>query len=363
MKAAFFSAVPYHGTAPGGWPVPASAYSEAAAEQSYNSAIARFRLADESGWDWVTVAEHHFSPFSLTPNPMLLAGALSQVVKRAKIAVLGPTVPMLNPVRVAEEFAILDTMSGGRVIAGLMRGTPNEYVTYNINPQESRDRFKEALELIRMAWTEPQPFGWQGRHYEFRAVSIWPRPVQKPHPPMFMSGSSPESGALAARSHLGIGFAVTTLPLATKAIEHYRKTAQEVGWTPTPDNIIYRCGLHIADSDEQAHTDLTSGPPRGRFSISNPSLESAVAGTSYYGRDFEAQRSRVARLPTIKDAIEQGQILLGSPESVFQQILKIRELIGAGILDLVLVTQDDAKANRAIELFATKVLPRLHEME
>jgi alkanesulfonate monooxygenase SsuD/methylene tetrahydromethanopterin reductase-like flavin-dependent oxidoreductase (luciferase family) len=258
---------------------------------------------------------------------------------------------------------MLDVMSGGRVIAGLMRGTPNEYVTYNVNPEESRARFQEALQLMRMAWTEPQPFGWQGRHYEFRAVSIWPRPAQKPHPPLFMSGSSPESGALAARSHVGIGFAVTTLPLAAKAVGHYREQAARAGWTPTPDDVIYRCGLHVAETDEQAHTDLTSGPPRGRFSISNPALESAVAGTSYYGRDFEAQRNRVARLPTLNDAIEQGQILLGGPESVLDQIMKIREKIGAGILDLVLVTQDDGKARRALELFGTKVLPRLHEMD
>ena len=286
------------------------------------------------------------------------------MVRKAKIAVLGPTVPMLNPVRVAEEFAILDTMSGGRVVAGLMRGTPNEYVTYNINPQELRDALQGgAADCIRMVWTEPQPFGWQGRHYEFRSVSIWPRPVQKPHPPLYMSGSSPESGALAARSHVGIGFAVTTLPLATKAIAHYRATAAEAGWTPTPSDIIYRCGLHIAETDDQANDDLTSGPQRGRFSISNPALESAVAGTSYYGRDFEAQRNRVARLPTLKDAVEQGQILFGGPESVIQQILKIRELIGAGILDLVLISQDDDKARRAIELFAAKVLPRLHDME
>jgi alkanesulfonate monooxygenase SsuD/methylene tetrahydromethanopterin reductase-like flavin-dependent oxidoreductase (luciferase family) len=363
MKAALFSPVAYSGPASEGWPVPAELYSNEAAERSYRTAMDRFRLADETGWDWVTVAEHHYSPFSLTPNPMLLAGALTQIVRRAKIAVLGPTVPMLNPVRVAEEFAMLDVMSGGRVIAGLMRGTPNEYVTYNINPDESRARFQEALQLIRKVWTEPQPFGWQGRHYEFRAVSIWPRPVQKPHPPLYMSGSSPESGQYAGENHIGIGFAVTTLQLATKAIAHYREYAKKAGWEPTPEDIIYRCGLHVAETDEQANNDLSSGPPRGRFSISNPALESAVAGTSFYGRDFEAQRNRVARLPTLKDAVDNGQILFGNPESVLGQIMKIRELIGAGILDLVLITQDDGKANRAIELFASKVLPRLHEME
>src|SRR5215469_3482029 len=136
----------------------------------------------------MTVAEHHFSGFSLTPNPMVMAGALSQLVRRAKIAVL-------------EEFAMLDTMSGGRLVAGMMRGTPNEYATYNINPAESRERFTEALHLIRRAWTETRPFGWLGRYYQYRTISIWPRPVQQPHPPLYMSGSSPEAGEFAARNH------------------------------------------------------------------------------------------------------------------------------------------------------------------
>ena len=135
----------------------------------------------------------------MTPNPMVVAGALTQIVKRAKIAVLGPTVPILNPVRVAEELAMLDTMTSGRIIAGMMRGTPNEYVTYNVNPSESRARFAEAMEIIRRAWTEPQPFGWQGRYYQYRTISMWPRPVQQPHPPLYMSASSPEAGEYAAQ--------------------------------------------------------------------------------------------------------------------------------------------------------------------
>src|SRR5262249_23934447 len=146
-----------------------------------------------------------------TPNPTILAGALTQRVRRATIALLGPTVPILNPVRVAEEVAMLDNLTGGRVVAGMLRGTSNEYATYNVNPAESRERFEEAMELIVNAWTQPQPFGWQGRYYEFRSVSIWPRPVQQPHPPIFMSGSSPESGELAARRRVGLGLAFTTV--------------------------------------------------------------------------------------------------------------------------------------------------------
>jgi len=191
MKASLFCAARYMGAAPHDiWPLSGEYYSGDAAVRSMQTTFDQFRCADEFGFDWVTVAEHHYSGFSLTPNPMVMAGALSQLVRRAKIAVLGPTLPILNPVRVAEEFAMLDTMSGGRLVAGMMRGTPNEYVTYNINPAESRERFAEALHLIRRAWTETRPFGWLGRYYQYRTISIWPRPVQQPHPPLYMSGSS-----------------------------------------------------------------------------------------------------------------------------------------------------------------------------
>src|SRR5438552_18254331 len=237
------------GPAPrGSWPVPTDEFSAEVAERSIAASLEQFELADQIGFDWVTVAEHHYAPFSLTPNPMVMAGALTQRVRRAKIALLGANIPTLNPVRVAEEFAMLDAMTGGRVVAGMLRGTSNEYVTYATNPAESRQRFEEALELIVKAWTEPLPFGWQGRYFEYRTISIWPRPVQKPHPPIFMSGSSPESGDTAARHGVSLGFAVTTLPLASKAAKHYREKCHAYGWQPTPDNVLYRLSVHVADS-------------------------------------------------------------------------------------------------------------------
>src|ERR1700761_2659884 len=100
MKAAIFTPVPYMGPAPRGtWPVPTATYSNEVAERSIAYSLEMFELADQTGFDWVTVAEHHFAPMSLTPNPMVMAGAITQRVKRAKVAVLGPTVPILNPVR------------------------------------------------------------------------------------------------------------------------------------------------------------------------------------------------------------------------------------------------------------------------
>jgi alkanesulfonate monooxygenase SsuD/methylene tetrahydromethanopterin reductase-like flavin-dependent oxidoreductase (luciferase family) len=364
MKAAIFNRVPYTGLAARDvWPAPASSYASDVAIESVEESLEQFQLADEVGFDWVTVAEHHYAPFSLTPNPMVMAGALTQRVKRAQIALLGADIPLLEPVRVAEEFAMLDVMTGGRVIAGMLRGTPNEYVTYATNPAESRDRFEEALKLIVRAWTEPQPFGWQGRYYQYRSISIWPRPVQAPHPPIYMSGSSPESGEFAAKNRLKLGFAVTTVPMAAQAARYYRQQASEVGWEPAPDDVLYRLSVHVAETDEQAQEDLhqPGAIENYRLSTLNQAVAQAVAASGYHGRDAQAQQARVGRR-TLEDRIALGQLLAGGPETVLKQITSIRDELGAGILDLSFLPVGREKALRAIELFGTKVLPRMHEM-
>ena len=366
MKASLFCNCRYTAPAPEGtWPVPADGYSSEAAQQTLQRALDQARLADETGFDWVAVAEHHFAPFSITPNPMVMAGALTQVVKRAKIALLGPDVPILNPVRVAEEFAMLDTMSGGRVIAGMMRGTPNEYVTYNVNPNESRERFNEALHLIRMAWTEQQPFGWQGRYYQYRSVSIWPRPVQKPHPPIYMSGSTPESGKFAAENRFGLGFAVTTVPAAKKAADYWRAQAVTFGWQPTPDHLIYRLGFHVADSDEQAFDDLKAMAgrrPLANISLMNRAVADAVADSNYFGAKQHMEHERRATAYDLKERIALGQVIVGGPDTVLSQIEHIKAELDPGILDLTVVAQLGDKTMRSIELMGTKVLPRMHEL-
>jgi len=381
MKAALFTPSPY--AAPvsrRSWPVPMTEYEDEIAQRSLEASLEQFQLADECGFDWVSLAEHHFAPLSLTPNPMVMAAAVTQRVKHAKIALLGMNIPTINPVRTAEEFAMVDVLSNGRVIAGMLRGTSNEYVTYNTNPSESRERFREALELIIKCWTEPQPFGWQGRYFEFRAVSIWPRPVQKPHPPIYMSGSSPESSEFAARNKLKLGLAVTTLPLAREASANYRSVANECGWDPEPDDIIYRVGIHIAETDEEAREMAAAAPVRGvqppprpneapqsasaraaGFATSNMSIDNAVAQAGYYGRDAENQRGRIRAGGDLEQRIENGQILCGSPDSVLQQAQRLRTEIGAGILDLVFPGDRETVA-QSIELFGEKVLPRLHRI-
>ena len=361
MKASLFCNAQYMGSAPADvWPLPGSYYSGEDAVRSMATAFEQFRCADEFGFDWVTVAEHHYSAISLSPNPMVMAGALCQVVRRAKIAVLGPTIPILNPVRVAEELAMIDIMSGGRLIAGMMRGTPNEYVTYNINPSESRERFAEAVHLIRRAWSDPKPFGWLGRYYQYRTVSIWPRPVQTP-PPLFMSGASPEAGEFAANNRIGVGFAFSTVPIAKKAAAHYRACAAKAGWEPNEDQVLYRALFHVAETDEQAFADMDTLAPRVSLNEQNSGIFEGLKKSDYYGRDAVEQRLRSSRRE-LAERIELGQVVVGSPETVFKQISRIREELGAGVIDLVVGVQLGDRTLRSIELFGQKVLPRLREL-
>ncbi len=364
MLASFTSPVFYLGNVASGWPTPSDGYLVEEADRSMTTALDQFRLADELGYDWVGLTEHHFGPFSLTPNPMVFAGAMTQVVKRAKIALLGSLIPMLNPVRVAEEFAMLDTMSNGRIVAGMLRGTPNENVTYNLNPSESRARFEEAFQLIREAWTQSQPFGWQGRYFSFRSIAVWPRPVQQPHPPIYMSGSSPESALFAARQRVSLALAVTTLPLATEAAKRYREEAVRVGWQPQPTNILYRLGFHVADSDEQAAADFDASHARrqrGSPVLANQALEAAIAGTGYYGVDHANQRARNRRTVTLAERVELGQVMIGGAATVVAQANRIRHQLRAGIFDLIPAFELGERTLHSVELFARKVLPQLRD--
>jgi alkanesulfonate monooxygenase SsuD/methylene tetrahydromethanopterin reductase-like flavin-dependent oxidoreductase (luciferase family) len=225
MKVAYYSTLSHGPTRvrTASWPVPNALFDPEQALRAQEQYFAECRLCDEMGFDWISIAEHHYSPGSLAPSISVLGAALAQHVKRAKIAILGALLPLNNPVRVAEELAMIDLLSGGRLVAGLLRGAPYEYMVYNVAPAESRSRFEEAWDLIHTAWTDTQPFGWEGKHYSFRNVSIWPRPIQQPLPPIIVSGSSKDSGDFAARKQVSLGLAFTTYTLATQAVAYYRR--------------------------------------------------------------------------------------------------------------------------------------------
>jgi alkanesulfonate monooxygenase SsuD/methylene tetrahydromethanopterin reductase-like flavin-dependent oxidoreductase (luciferase family) len=208
----YFHLMPYPhlDTPPGTWPIPNRLIKDPTdVSMLYRQYLDEMVAAEAVGFDFIGCNEHYCSAYGMMANPALIGAALTQRTRRARLLLVGSIVPIGNPVRVAEEYAMLDQLSEGRLVAGFMRGVPQEYVAYNINPDESWPRFEEAWDLIVKAWTEPEPFGWEGEHYQFKTLSLWPRPLQQPHPPIFMSGGSSESVRCAAarRALMGVAFA------------------------------------------------------------------------------------------------------------------------------------------------------------
>src|SRR5579884_2157391 len=248
-------------------PVSPSACDPDVAQQSFDHWLEYAALADELGYDWVSVSEHHYSPLILAPSPSPLAGALTQVVRRAKIAMLGPLASINNPVRIAEEIAMLDQLSHGRLIVLTLRGTPNEFNTYApVDSAQTQPITQEATRLIQKALSETEPFAWESEHFHFPKVAVWPRPIQRPFPPMYFSGNSITSALFAARERLGVCFSFHRPEVVADAVAKYRAEAARVGWQPTPDQIVYRGFALVADTDERAaELEAVFLPPPLRF--------------------------------------------------------------------------------------------------
>jgi alkanesulfonate monooxygenase SsuD/methylene tetrahydromethanopterin reductase-like flavin-dependent oxidoreductase (luciferase family) len=334
MKASFLGAATYGGTMPPGhaWPVAPEACDREMASFSMHRTIENCRRAEELGFDWISVSEHHYAPTMLTPNPLVMAGALTQALKTAKIALLGPLMPLNNPVRLAEEIAMLDSMSDGRVIVLFLRGLAFEHATYTEVGPQSRGITQEGIDLVIKAWTEPQPFAWAGEHFQYKSVAIWPRTRQVPHPPVFGSGNSDESAIFAAERRLGLAMSFMPASRVASMVALYKDAAARAGWTPGPDHVLYRGLCTIADTD---------GPDDSLFDTAEAKA-----------------RAEGGEAPVMV----RGAYFTGGPRNVLRQIESLREA-GVGIIDMSLATavgavDYDAQA-AATELFARKVLPEI----
>ena len=360
MKVSFFETGRYPVTAetPREWPVPSAAYDPEIGAKAYRAMIYRARFVEKLGFDWISLSEHHYSPRILTPSPPLSAAFIASQVDKIKIALLGPIVPVSNPIRVAEELAMLDTMHPGRFVFGLLRGTTNEYLSYDLNPKEARERTDEGMELILKAWTEPQPFGWQGRYFQYRTVSIWPRPANHPGRETYSLGVSAEAADFAARHRLGLGVSYGNVELMAKSTGYYRKQCGEYGWEPGPDDIIWRANMILGDTDEEADAALERRKAQSQapFPI-NAGLRKALIEQDRRNIGGEARPANVGGVLPIS--------FCGGPDRVIKQIKEAREKIGVGVLDLSLSdpgTADTDAMMAKIELFGTKVLPQIREI-
>lgn len=378
MHFSFFHLMPWTDLdeAPTEWPARNGGFRAERGTELYKTYIDTMAHAEACGFDWVGANEHHFSPYSLMSNCNVIGGALTQRTQKIKIAMLGNLLPLLNPVRVAEEYAMLDVMSGGRLIAGFVRGIPHEYIAYNVSPDESRGRMREALNIILKAWTEPEPFGWEGEFYQYRAISIWPRPHQNPHPRMLMSASNKESAAFVGEFPAMVGLTlIGDLDVARGLIDTYRESSLAHGRNPGPDDILVGQGTCIAETDEQAEEEMAEALAYFHKVLMRPQQDAqriVVQKTRFFGEgasgagagEYFVKRLETLKQRSIKEQIEAGTILCGSPESVVKQIKRLNQRLGTGHINMnmKLGTMPQASVLRSMKLFHERVLPEVRAL-
>jgi alkanesulfonate monooxygenase SsuD/methylene tetrahydromethanopterin reductase-like flavin-dependent oxidoreductase (luciferase family) len=211
---------------------------------------------DRLGFDGVGFNEHHGTPYGSMNSPNLLAAAVSQRTQKLKILIYANLLPIHEPLRLAEEIAMLDCLTKGRLIAGVARGIPREYQFFNVAMAESRARFNECFEIMKRAWTEDQ-FSYEGQFHSYKDVSIWPRPLQQPYPPVWVPiTGSKESIEWAAKNDIAITpsswLALEGRELQDAIVRHYAQCQAKAGRKITPEHLSIQMSCYVADSKAQA---------------------------------------------------------------------------------------------------------------
>jgi alkanesulfonate monooxygenase SsuD/methylene tetrahydromethanopterin reductase-like flavin-dependent oxidoreductase (luciferase family) len=358
------------------YPLPRQHFRPALAVSTYREHLDAWALMEELGFDGVGFNEHHTSPYGLMTSPNIMAAAASQRLKRMQILIYGNLLPIHDPLRLAEELAMLDCLSGGRLISGFARGIPREHKAYNVPLAESRARFEEAWEIIKRAWTE-EVFSYTGRFWSYKDVAIWPRPVQQPHPPIWVPvTTSQETLEWAARENAPITpGAVATLPARQDMVRYYAACLARHGRTITPAHVVAPANVYIADSREQALKE--AGPYmlyffHTLFSHGNLSNVGAQRQSGYVreeGLGWLRPENREAflrslqgfRQVTLEDLKHNERLCWGSPAEVTETLIGLGEALGANTL-LVQFNQGAMPHEmfvRQLRRFAADVLPAI----
>lgn len=324
--------------------------------------------ADQLGFDGIAINEHHSMVYSMSPTVSLLAARLSAVTSRAKIMVAGTPINLMYPNRVAEEYAVLDVMTAGRMEYAFPLGTGMEYWANEttINPTTARARFRESLDIILKAWTEDGPMRYDGEFYNYRYLNPWPKPYQKPHPKCFIVGTGSEETVSLAIDY-DLGYSIVFVPISNqlRAFARMRELAGERGRTVTPDDLIIVVMAYVADTDEQA---VKEARPHFEnfFSWFHRVTPRFLVPPGYVTtKEFLRRASDAAIADSTKatwdDMVNIGRIACGSPDTVADTIVSWCEEAGCSRVNIVFENGDmpEWKTVKSMTMFAEEVMPRI----
>ena len=364
------------------YPLPGSHFEPKVAAQTYAEHFALWNEMEDLGFDGVGLNEHHTTPHGLMVSPNMAAVAAARTTKKLKFLMLGNLLPLHNPLRIAEELAMADCISEGRIMSGFARGVPREYRVYDVPMSESRARFDEALEIILKAWTQ-DTFSHEGKFWQFKDISIWPRPFQLPHPPVWIPFTgSKETIELAGRHNFSAVIPAGHAGVTADIVNHYASRLAAHGHTVTPDQICMFTDAYVAADAKAA---LDEYLPYYLYFVQtlwhhgsdqpNAALGKAgyVASSSYdyireENRPFaEMDRSKI-RLTNAEDVakrVDAGALAFGSPKEVAERLIHKAEQMGANqmLLNVNLGALSFDLFQEQIRRFGREVLPILQAHE
>jgi alkanesulfonate monooxygenase SsuD/methylene tetrahydromethanopterin reductase-like flavin-dependent oxidoreductase (luciferase family) len=360
------------------WPLPRRNFKPDVAVRTYEEHLTAWEAMDRLGFDGVGFNEHHTSPYGLMNSPNLMAASAAQRTQRLKLLIYGNLLPLHDPLRLAEELAMLDCLSNGRIVSGFACGIPREHNVYKVPLRESRARFEEAWEIIRRAWTE-EAFSYRGRFWSYEDVAIWPRPVQQPHPSVWVPVTgSKETIEWAGRHDIPItpGL-VPTRGLREDIIRYYANCLAQHGHRLTPEHLIVQASAYVADSKAQAVRE--AGPYTlyfnqtlfGHGNISEAALQRDAGYLSSGSFDYvrpenlaavSGDRERFRGMTMADLERDAEQMPWGTADEVTERIIDAATHAGASTV-LVNMNRGAMPAEmfmEQVQRFGSKVLPALH---
>jgi alkanesulfonate monooxygenase SsuD/methylene tetrahydromethanopterin reductase-like flavin-dependent oxidoreductase (luciferase family) len=330
---------------------------------AFDEALGEVADADRWGLDAIWLAELHGAPErSVLSAPMMVASAIAAATERVKIGIAVQVLPLSHPLRLAEEAATVDQVSKGRLIYGIGRsGVVRTYEEYGISYDESRERFAEALEIMRLAWTQPT-FSYQGKYHSCDNISLSPKPYQKPYPELRMAGATPETFPAIGKLGFPVFVAVRQGPFKQLVpyIEAYRAAYKEAGH-PGEGQVYLRVPAYLAETEVRARAELEDS----LMSFFRYQAELQRDSARRSGGEISALRlRRIEMLENLTfDEALATQVICGTPDSFTTRLKEIEEELG---LDGILaelncggkIPHDGVL--RALRLMCEEVKPRFH---
>ncbi|MGH7773829.1 MAG: LLM class flavin-dependent oxidoreductase [Candidatus Binatia bacterium] len=324
----------------------------------YSHWLEQIDAAEDLGFDSLWVTEHHFRFFGgMAPNPQLLLAAAAQRTRRLRLGSAVSLVPMHHPLRIAEDFAMLDLLSDGRVLFGAGRGMSTApYAVFGTDYNTAQARLAEAVEIIVRAWVD-DVLDWDGQYYHYRGLTVLPKPKQKPHPPVYVTAHrDPESFRLTARR----GYHLMTLPwigtneAQRSRIEIYLNTLRESQHSVEDREIFVMYPAYVGESDAQTRAEVIEAWHRWRsFALGELGLDpskGAVYEELYRHLSYDAM-------------VAESRAIFGGPETCVRHLERIRDVVRPTHVGLVFhfggLSQD--KILKSMERLARFVMPALRK--